>query len=212
MCRAIGEHGFGLLRNCSTLLTHCNAGGLATSGYGTALAPVYVGKEKGKVFSVFADETRPLLQGARITAFELQAEAIPVTLICDNMAAAVMAQGKVDAVIVGADRIASNGDTANKIGTYGLALAARAHKVPFYVAAPASTFDLSLKSGAEIPIELRDDAEITGFFGRVTAPEGVRVYNPAFDVTPGDLISAIITDRGVLLPPYEESARRTAAL
>ena len=212
MCRQIGVNGEKLIPDGSTILTHCNAGALATAGQGTALSVLYEAYGKGKRFEVYADETRPLLQGSRLTAWELQQAGIKVTVLCDNMAGSLMKQGRIQAVIVGADRIASNGDTANKIGTYGLALAARAHQVPFYIAAPASTFDLSLKSGAEIPIELRDDAEITGFFGRVTAPEGVRVYNPAFDVTPGDLISAIITDRGVLLPPYEESARRTAAL
>ncbi len=204
MCRSIGEHGFALLGSKKTVLTHCNAGGLATSEYGTALAPVYVAFERGKVIHVYADETRPLLQGARITAFELRRAGIPVTLICDNMAAMVMAQGKIDAVIVGADRIAANGDTANKIGTYGLAIVANAHNVPFYVAAPASTFDLSLASGTEIPIEEREEAEITCGFGRRTAPAGIEVYNPAFDVTPFRYITAFITDGGVIGPPFQD--------
>jgi methylthioribose-1-phosphate isomerase len=207
MCRSIGENGFALIAGKKTVLTHCNAGGLATSGYGTALAPVYAAFERGKVIRVFADETRPLLQGARITAFELHAAGIPVTLICDNMAAAVMAQGKIDAVLVGADRIAANGDTANKIGTYGLALVAHAHGVPFYVAAPASTFDLSCASGKEIPIEEREEAEITCGFGRRTAPAGIEVYNPAFDVTPSRYITAFITNQGVIEPPFPDKLR-----
>ncbi len=204
-CRAIGEHGFEILKEHSTLLTHCNAGGLATVEYGTALSPVYVGKEKGKLFHVYADETRPLLQGARITAFELKEAGVPVTIICDNSAATVMAQGKIDAVIVGADRIAANGDAANKIGTFSVALAAQAHTIPFYVAAPVSTFDMTLKTGREIPIEERGAEEIVNGFGRQTGPSDVEVYNPAFDVTPNNLIAAIITDRGVMYPPYEKS-------
>jgi S-methyl-5-thioribose-1-phosphate isomerase len=206
-CRKIGEYGFEQIKNYHAILTHCNAGSLATGEYGTALAAIYVGKEKGKIFHMYADETRPLLQGSRITAFELMAAGIPVTLICDNMAAAVMAMGKVDAVLVGADRIAANGDAANKIGTYGLALVARAHALPFYVAAPFSTFDLSIKTGKEIPIELRDAGEIINSFGKLTAPANVNVFNPAFDVTPHDLITAIITERGVVLPPFEENIR-----
>lgn len=204
-CRAIGEYGFSILKEYSTLLTHCNAGGLATSGLGTALAPVYVAQEKGKLFHVYADETRPLMQGSRITAYELMQADVPVTLICDNMAASVMAKGVIDAVIVGADRIAANGDVANKIGTYSVALCARAHDVPFYVAAPFSTFDLSLDSGKHIPIEERDRDEIVRGFGRRTGPGGVDVYNPAFDVTPCDLVTGIITDRGVLRQPYDRS-------
>ncbi|HON09239.1 MAG TPA: S-methyl-5-thioribose-1-phosphate isomerase [Chitinispirillaceae bacterium] len=203
--RAIGEAGLELLKGKKTILTHCNAGGLATAEYGTALAPVYVGAEQGIIFNVYADETRPLLQGARITAFELSQAGIPVTLICDNMAASVMAGGRIDAVIVGADRITSNGDTANKIGTYGVALLARAHGIPFYVAAPFSTFDLSLHTGKEIPIEERGPEEVTCGFGKQTAPSGVKVYNPAFDVTPSHLISAFITDKGVITPPYERN-------
>lgn len=202
MCRRIGENGVPLLRNKRSILTHCNAGGLATSELGTALAPIYVAAEQGRLIHVFSDETRPLLQGSRITAFELQKAGIPVTVICDNMAATVMARGLVDAVIVGADRIAANGDTANKIGTYGVAVLAKAHKIPFYVAAPCSTFDLSIKSGKQIPIEERGDEEITCGFGKQTAPDHVKVFNPAFDVTPMRYISAFITDRGVVTPPY----------
>jgi methylthioribose-1-phosphate isomerase len=205
MGRAIGEHGAKLLEGVDAILTHCNAGGLATAEYGTALAPVYIAAEQGKLFSVYADETRPLLQGARITAFELQKAGISVTLICDNMAATVMARGKVGAVIVGADRITANGDTANKIGTYGVALLARAHNIPFYVAAPSSTFDLQLATGSAIPIEERGEEEITCGFGKRTAPEGVPVFNPAFDVTPAELIAAFITENGIALPPFTES-------
>jgi len=202
MCRAIGEHGFAELREYKVLHTHCNAGGLATSDLGTALAPIYVGIERGKTFHVVVDETRPLLQGSRITAFELMQAGVPVTLIFDHMAAAIMARGGVDAVIVGADRIAANGDTANKIGTYGLALVAGAHHVPFYVAAPSSTIDPSLDNGALIPIEERHESEITCGMGIRTAPEGVAVCNPAFDVTPSALITGIITEQGVFRPPY----------
>ena len=207
MCRAIGEYGYKLIQGKKAILTHCNAGGLATSEYGTALAPVYVAAEKEVYIHVFADETRPLLQGARITTFELQKAGIPVTLICDNMAATVMARGLVEAVIVGADRIAANGDTANKIGTYGVALLAKAHNIPFYVAAPGSTFDFSLPSGKEIPIEERDPVEITRGFGKQTAPDGVDVFNPAFDVTPHHLITAFVTDRGVVMPPFLQNLR-----
>ncbi len=201
----IGELGQELIPDGSGVLTHCNAGGLATAEYGTALAALFTAHEKGKKFHVFADETRPLLQGARLTTWELQQAGIPVTLICDNMAAVVMAQGKVDCVIVGADRIAANGDTANKIGTYGLAIVAQAHDVPFYVAAPVSTFDLTLESGAEIPIEERPAEEITEGMGRRIAPEDTEVYNPAFDVTPADLIAAIVTERGIIRNPSKEA-------
>jgi len=200
MCRAIGRHGALLVEPGQGILTHCNAGGLATADYGTALAVVFAAHEKGTPLRVFADETRPLLQGARLTAWELVRRGIPVTLICDNMAAQVMKEGKVQLVIVGADRIASNGDTANKIGTYGVALLAKAHGVPFYVAAPSSTFDLSIPDGSAIPIEQRDPREITHGFGRQTAPDGVEVYNPAFDVTPADLITGIITEKGIIRP------------
>jgi methylthioribose-1-phosphate isomerase len=209
MCRAIGENGFELLQKCKTILTHCNAGGLATSEYGTALAPVYVAQEKGILIHVYVDETRPLLQGARITAFELIAAGIPVTLICDNMAAAVMALGRVEAVIVGADRIAANGDAANKIGTYGLALLAKAHGIPLYVAAPSTTFDLSITDGSKIPIEERPADEIVRGFGVQTAPLSVDVFNPAFDVTPNGLISALVTEKGVLRPPFGPAISRS---
>jgi methylthioribose-1-phosphate isomerase len=207
ICRRIGEHGQALIADGQTVLTHCNAGGLATAEYGTALAAVFVAHEAGKRVAVYADETRPLLQGARLTTWELQQAGIEVTLICDNMAAQVMREGKVDLVITGADRIAANGDTANKIGTYGVALLARAHGIPFYVAAPKSTFDMSLASGEAIPIEQRDAAEVTHGFGRQTAPDGIKVYNPAFDVTPHELIAAFITEDGIVRPPYEANLR-----
>jgi methylthioribose-1-phosphate isomerase len=200
MCRAIGRHGASLVKPGQGILTHCNAGGLATADYGTALAVVFAAHESGTPLRVFADETRPLLQGARLTAWELKQRGIPVTLICDNMAAQVMREGKIQLVVVGADRIASNGDTANKIGTYGVALCAKAHGVPFFVAAPSSTFDLSIADGSAIPIEQRDPREITHGFGRQTAPDGVDVYNPAFDVTPAELITGIITETGIIRP------------
>lgn len=198
MCRAIGEAGSELIVEGAGVLTHCNAGGLATAEYGTALAPMYVAHERGRRFRVYADETRPLLQGARLTSWELQQAGIDVTVICDSMAATLMAEKKIDLVITGADRIAGNGDTANKIGTYGVAVLAKAHDIPFYVAAPSSTFDFSLSSGAEIPIEYRDETEVACGFGRRTVPEGVECYNQAFDVTPVSLIAGIITERGVI--------------
>ena len=204
-CRAIGQHGLDLIRNGDTILTHCNAGGLATSDYGTALAVMFSAHESGKNISVYADETRPLLQGARLTAWELMQAGIDVTLICDNMAAQVMKEDRIQCVIVGADRIAANGDTANKIGTYNVAILANAHDIPFYVAAPTSTLDLSLKTGDLIPIEQRAAEEVTEGFGNRTAPEGVKVYSPAFDVTPAHLITAIITEKGIAHPPYKES-------
>ena len=199
-CREIGRHGAELLRDGQGVLTHCNAGGLATADYGTALAVIFAAVSSGKRLHVFADETRPLLQGARLTAWELKQREIPVTLICDSMAAQVMREGRVQAVITGADRIAANGDVANKIGTYGVAVLAAAHEIPFYVAAPTSTFDLALPSGEEIPIEQRDPREVTHGFGRQTAPEGIDVYNPAFDVTPARLIKALVCERGVIEP------------
>jgi methylthioribose-1-phosphate isomerase len=208
-CRAIGQVGASLIRDGQGVLTHCNAGGLATADYGTALAVIFAAAEQGRRFAVFADETRPLLQGARLTAWELHQRGIDVTLICDSMAAQVMKEGRVQLVVVGADRIAANGDTANKIGTYGVALLARAHDVPFYVAAPASTFDLSLPTGDSIPIEQRDPREVTHGFGRQTAPDGVRVYNPAFDVTPHQLITGIVTERGLIRPVTEAAIRAT---
>jgi methylthioribose-1-phosphate isomerase len=204
MCRAIGRHGAELLADGQGVLTHCNAGGLATSDYGTALAVIYAAVESGKRVHVYADETRPLLQGARLTAWELHQHGVPVTLICDSMAAVVMREKRVQAVVVGADRITANGDTANKIGTYGVALLAAAHGIPFYVAAPSSTFDLSLASGDQIPIEERDAREVSHGFGRQTAPEGIEIYNPAFDVTPARLIRAIICERGVIEPVTRE--------
>ncbi|MHC5033694.1 MAG: S-methyl-5-thioribose-1-phosphate isomerase [Planctomycetota bacterium] len=204
VCRRIGANGAALLGDEETVLTHCNAGGLATADYGTALAVLFAAKEQGKQIAAYADETRPLLQGARLTTWELLQAGIPVTLICDNMAAQVMREGRVTAVIVGADRIAANGDAANKIGTYGLSVLAREHGIPFYVAAPVSTFDLSLKDGSEIPIEQRDPQEVTCWGGKVTAPEGVAVYNPAFDVTPAGNITAIITEKGVIQRPSAE--------
>lgn len=198
MCRAIGEAGQHLIPEGGGVLTHCNAGALATSEYGTALALMYAAKARGRKFSVYADETRPLLQGARLTAWELMQGGIDVTLLCDNAAAMLMREGKVDLVVVGADRIAANGDTANKIGTYGVAVLAKAHGVPFYVAAPSSTFDLSIPSGEKIPIEFRDDEEVRKFGGQATAPPEVPCFTPAFDVTPAELIAGIVTERGIV--------------
>ncbi|MBN2023058.1 MAG: S-methyl-5-thioribose-1-phosphate isomerase [Pirellulales bacterium] len=209
MCRAIGRHGAELLADGQGVLTHCNAGGLATADYGTALGVIYAAAESGKRLHVFADETRPLLQGARLTAWELHQHDIDVTLICDSMAAQVMREGRVQAVLTGADRIAANGDAANKIGTYGLAVLAAAHDIPFYIAAPTSTFDLAIADGGLIPIEQRDPAEITHGFGRPTAPDGIHVYNPAFDVTPARLLRAIVCERGVIEPV---TAERIAAV
>jgi methylthioribose-1-phosphate isomerase len=208
MCLAIGAVGADLVEAGQGILTHCNAGGLATAAYGTALAVMYTAAEQGKQFRVFADETRPLLQGARLTTWELQQAGIDVTLICDSMAAQVMREGKIQLVIVGADRIAANGDTANKIGTYGVAVLARAHGIPFYVAAPSSTFDLRIQSGIEIPIEQRDPREITQGLGKVVAPEGIKVYNPAFDVTPAELIAGIITEKGMIKPVSDATIRQ----
>jgi methylthioribose-1-phosphate isomerase len=209
MCRSIGLAGAALIGEGQGVLTHCNAGGLATADYGTALAVIFAAAEQGRRFQVFVDETRPLLQGARLTAWELLQHGVDATLICDNMAAQVMKERRIDLVVVGADRIAANGDTANKIGTYGVALLARAHGIPFYVAAPSSTFDLSLPTGDAIPIEQRAPQEVTHGFGRQTAPDGVKVYNPAFDVTPAGLIAGIITAKGLIRPVTEENIRRT---
>jgi len=203
--RQLGRHGSVLLADGDSLLTHCNAGALATAGYGTALGVIRAAGEQGKKLHVYVDETRPVLQGARLTAWELQKEKIPATLITDNMAGFLMQQGRIDKVIVGADRIAANGDTANKIGTYSLAILARAHKIPFYIAAPLSTIDFSLKTGALIPIEERAAAEVTGFRGVRAAPENMPVYNPAFDVTPARLITAIITEKGIMTKPYRKA-------
>ena len=207
MCRSIGQYGATLLKDGFTVLTHCNAGGLATAEYGTALAPIYVAQEQGKTIRVFADETRPLLQGSRLTAWELMQAGIDVTLICDNTAAHVMREGMIDAVMVGADRIAANGDTANKVGTYGVAVSARAHNIPLYVLAPTSSWDFTLQSGKDIPIEHRDKAEVVRGFGKLTAPEHVKVYSPAFDVTPAELITAIVCERGIVKPPFETSLK-----
>ncbi|MCP4231849.1 MAG: S-methyl-5-thioribose-1-phosphate isomerase [bacterium] len=204
-CRLIGKYGGELLDDGASVLTHCNAGALATVDYGTALAVIYGAVDAGKEISVFADETRPLLQGARLTSWELMERGVPVTLITDNMAATVMAEGKVDYVVVGSDRIASNGDVANKIGTYGVAVLAQYHTIPFYVAAPVSTIDFDMKSGKDIPIEERDSEEVRSFYGMQSGPAGVDVYNPAFDVTPARMVDVIITERGVSRPPYPES-------
>ncbi|WP_159887475.1 S-methyl-5-thioribose-1-phosphate isomerase [Paenibacillus puerhi] len=207
-CRLIGEHALSLFQDDMGVLTHCNAGGLATARYGTALAPMYLAQEKGIKLKVFADETRPVLQGARLTAFELQQAGVDVTLICDNMAGAVMAKGWIQAVIVGTDRVAANGDVANKIGTYSVAVLAKAHGIPFYVACPMSTIDLNTPTGADIPIEERHEDEITQGFGKRTAPAGVKVYNPAFDVTPNEYVTAIITEKGVIRGPYSENLKK----
>lgn len=204
-CIAMGDFGAALIHDGDGILTHCNTGGLVAAGYGTALAAMFRAHEMGRKFRVFADETRPLLQGARLTAWELMQAGIDVTLICDNMAAQVMREGRIQMVIVGADRIAANGDTANKIGTYGVACLAKMHGVPFYIAAPMSTFDLTIDNGSQIPIEERNADEITCGFGKRTAPEGVKVYNPAFDVTPAELIAGIVTEKGILRPPYRET-------
>jgi len=208
LCRAIGEHGAKLISPGQSILTHCNAGALATAGIGTALAAIYTAEEQGKKPGVFVDETRPLLQGARLTAWELVRAGIEATLISDNMAGWVMKRGQVDLVITGADRIAANGDAANKIGTYSVACLAARHCIPFYIAAPFSTFDLSLADGAGIPIEERSSEEITEPFGMRIAPSGIGVFNPAFDVTPAELIAAFITDKGIIRPPYTENIAR----
>ena len=205
-CRRIGEWGLSLLKPGMGLLTHCNAGHLAVSEYGTALAPVYLGQERGYHFQVFADETRPLLQGARLTAFELQKAGVEVTLICDNMASAVMKQGKVQAVLVGCDRIAANGDVANKIGTSGVAVLAKYYGIPFYVLGPVSTIDFACPDALHIPIEERSPEEVTEkWYTRRMAPEGINVYNPAFDVTDHSPITAIVTEKGICYPPFDRS-------
>src|SRR5580692_12748570 len=204
-CRAMGKHGAPLVPDGKTVLTHCNAGALATAGYGTALGVIRAAAEAGKKIDVFADETRPFLQGARLTAWELQQDGIPTTIITDNMAGHFLHSGRIGCVVVGADRIAANGDVANKIGTYSLAVLARENGVPFYVAAPVSTFDLTLASGDAIPIEQRSAAEVTHVFGVPVAPDGIAVQNPAFDVTPARYITAIVCEHGVARPPYEES-------
>ena len=208
MCRAIGEHALTLFDGVESVLTHCNAGSLATMGIGTALAPVYLAAEQGRTIHVYSDETRPLLQGARITTWELDQAGLPVTLIGDGMAATVMRQGRVQAVIVGTDRVAANGDVANKIGTYGVAILAKEHGIPFYVAAPSSTIDFATPDGASIEIEERDPDELRRLGERQTAPENIAVYNPAFDVTPAHMVSAIVTEKGVVKPPFEENLRK----
>ena len=204
MGKAIGEHALKLLKPGMGILTHCNAGALATSGYGTALAPIYLGQDKGYAFKIFADETRPLLQGSRLTAYELMKAGVDITVICDDMASLVMKQGKIDAVLVGCDRVAANGDAANKIGTSGVAILAKEYGIPFYMLGPTSTIDFSARTGGDIAIEERDPMEVTNGFGRRTAPENVKVYNPAFDVTDAKYITAIITEKGVLTPPYDK--------
>ncbi|MCA9062290.1 MAG: S-methyl-5-thioribose-1-phosphate isomerase [Planctomycetaceae bacterium] len=207
MCLAIGRNGSQVLKDGDGVLTHCNAGGLATAGDGTALSVMFAAASDGKQLHIYADETRPLLQGARLTAWELQQRNIPVTVICDNMAAQVMKEGRIQAVVVGADRIAANGDAANKIGTYGVAVLARYHRIPFYVAAPSSTFDLTLSDGSGIPIEQRGRDEVACGMGRQTVPDDVDVYNPAFDVTPAELITALITERGIIRHPHTDAVR-----
>ena len=206
--RRMGKYGSKLIADGDNILTHCNAGALATAGYGTALGVIRSAYEQGKKLHVYVDETRPVLQGARLTAWELKKEKIPFTLITDNMAGFLMQQGKIDKIIVGADRIAANGDTANKIGTYSLAVLACAHRIPFYVAAPQSTIDVSLKTGAAIPIEERKKEEVTHFKGVRSAPAGTKVYNPAFDITAAEYITAIITEKGIITKPYRASIAR----
>jgi methylthioribose-1-phosphate isomerase len=203
--RAMGQYGAALINSPATVLTHCNAGALATAGYGTALGVIRAAREQGKKIAVYADETRPFLQGARLTAWELHKERIPVTVIADNMAGSLLRSGEVHCVIVGTDRIASNGDVANKIGTYPLAVMAKRHGVPFYVAAPLSSIDFTCRDGSQIPIEQRSPRELTEFAGRPITPRGISIYNPAFDVTPAELVTAIITERGIARPPYKKS-------
>jgi methylthioribose-1-phosphate isomerase len=205
--KQLGRLGAGLLRNARRIMTHCNAGALATAGYGTALGVIRALKESGKPIEVWVNETRPLLQGARLTAWELKKEKIPATLVTDSMAGYLMQKGDVDAVVVGCDRVAANGDVANKIGTYSVAVLAKRHGVPFYVAGPTSSIDLNCPSGKEIPIEQRAPEEVSHIFGRALAPKGIKTFNPAFDVTSRELISAIITEKGVIRPPYTQNIR-----
>ena len=208
MCRHIGEHGLSVLKDGDGILTHCNAGQLATSKYGTALAPIHLGRERGMHFRVYTDETRPLLQGARLSAFELMADGVDTTVICDNMASQVMKNGWINAVFVGCDRVAANGDVSNKIGTSGVAILAKHYGIPFYVLGPTSTIDLATPTGDDIPIEQRPAEEVTDmWYEKPVAPQGVKVYNPAFDVTEHDLITGIITEHGIARPPYTESLR-----
>jgi methylthioribose-1-phosphate isomerase len=208
--QAMGRHGATLMPATGGVLTHCNAGALATAGYGTALGVIRAALEQGKKLHVYADETRPFLQGSRLTAWELMKDGIPTTVISDNMAGSMMRRGKIDAIVVGADRVAANGDVANKIGTYTLAILAKEHGIPFYVAAPISTVDLDMRDGSGIPIEQRSRKEVTHIAGRQMVPDGVEVENPAFDVTPARLVTAIITERGIAKAPYEESLKRLA--
>ncbi|HEY9878120.1 MAG TPA: S-methyl-5-thioribose-1-phosphate isomerase [Leptolyngbyaceae cyanobacterium] len=208
LCRSIGENGLPLIKDGMGILTHCNAGSLATAELGTALSPLYLAQERGIKFKVYADETRPLLQGARLTAWELQQSGIDVTLICDNTAAHIMSQGLIDLVIVGTDRVAANGDVANKIGTMGVAILAQYFQIPFYVACPYSTIDFAIADGSSIVIEERSEEEVTHFGLRHTAPKGIQVRNPAFDVTPSALITGLITERGIIRPPYLENLRQ----
>ena len=208
MCKAMGLYGASVVPDHAHILTHCNAGALATGGYGTALGVIRAAHEQGKVDMVYADETRPLLQGARLTAYELVTDHIPATLIADNMAASLMAKGKIDMVVVGCDRMAANGDFANKIGTYSVAVNAHHHGVPFYVALPCSTIDLTIPDGNGIPIEERDKNEVRTLYGVQTAPATVEVYNPAFDVTPHSLVTGIITEKGIIYPPFKENLKR----
>jgi methylthioribose-1-phosphate isomerase len=206
-CKSMGAHGAALLPESGAVLTHCNAGALATCGYGTALGVIRAAVERGHKLHVYADETRPFLQGARLTAWELMHDGIPTTVLCDNMAASLMRQGKIQAVVVGADRIAANGDVANKIGTYAVAVLAKEHGIPFYVAAPWSTIDTATPTGDAIPIEQRPAVEVTHHAGKQLTPNGVGIENPAFDVTPARYVTAIITERGVLQAPYDQSLR-----
>jgi methylthioribose-1-phosphate isomerase len=205
--KKMGKFGAHLLRNVRQVMTHCNAGALATAGYGTALGVIRALKESGKPVEVWVNETRPFLQGARLTAWELKKERIPATLVTDNMVGYLMQKGRIDAVVVGCDRIAANGDVANKIGTYGIAVLAKRHGIPFYVAGPTSSIDLNCPSGTEIPIEQRDPKEVSHIFGRSLAPKGVKIFNPAFDVTSQDLVSAIITEKGIINPPFQQNIR-----
>jgi len=207
VCRQMGDYGSRLIRNNTSVMTVCNAGALATVDYGTALGVFYSAKAKKKKFKVYACETRPLLQGARLTAWELLRSKIDTTLICDNMAASLMGSGKIEAIFTGADRIAANGDSANKIGTYSLAVLAKHHKIPFYIVAPFTTFDMNITSGKEIPIEERNKNEILNFAGVPSAPKQVKVYNPAFDVTPHKLITAIVTEAGIIKPPFKKNIK-----
>ncbi len=205
--KQIGKYGAGLMRHAKKIMTHCNAGALATAGYGTALGVLRALKESGSKFEVWVNETRPFLQGARLTAWELKKEKIPATLVTDNMAGYLMQKGRVDAVVVGCDRVAANGDVANKIGTYMIAVLAKRHNIPFYVAGPTSSIDINCPSGKDIPIEQRDPKEVSHMFGKPLAPKGMKVFNPAFDVTAQELVSAIITEKGVINPPYQQNIR-----